>query len=404
MKNIKFICYGLIVALSAFFSCSEMDDTYMEFVKDGEIQYSKRVDSVAVYSGKNRIKLSFVNLGPKVAKVKIYWNHKAESFEAPVESTDGRLDVIIPDLAEGVYSFDIYTFDKLGNISVPHTVIGKAYGESYNNTLRLREIEISNIDKNDIASVDWFTSPSGAISTEVKYVDNMEADQTVYVPSDEGITYLPDYVEGRLITYRTLFLPEENAIDTFYSETSTRKIIKVPMLVDKSLFANVKITGDDWEAHGGNSSWNIERAWDNIYYVENPLFHATRTGFPSYITIDIGTLTKLTHMKMWSRVSGKFDRGHIKEFELYGRADAPDLNDDSLAGWTKIMNGVSVKPSGLPLGQTNEEDRALLEAGEDFQFDPNAEPVRYIRMKVLDNWGTDTYWYIGEINLWGFEQ
>lgn len=403
MKNLKHICFCLVVALTTLSSCSDMEDTYMDFAKDGEIVYPEKVDSVAVYAGKNRLKLSFVDLNLKVTDVKIYWNHKADSLEVPVTSNDGSLDVIVPNLPGGAYSFDIYTFDKFGNISVPHIVIGNVYGENYNKTLRARIIENTNIKK-DTALIGWFTSSAGAISTEVKYTDNEDVDHIVYVPSSESLTHLPNFVSGRSITYRTLFLPVPTAIDTFYTEPVNREINQLPMLVDKSKFANVKITGDRWDQHGGHPEWNIERAWDDIFYVEHPLFHATRTGFPAHITIDIGTLTKLTHMKMWTRVSGKFDLGHIKEFELYGRADAPDLEDDSLDGWTKILDGESIKPSGLPLGETDAEDLAYLAAGEDFQFDPDAEPVRYIRMKVLDSWGTDTYWYIGEINLWGFEQ
>lgn len=408
MKNIKYIWVGLVLAIGTVFSCTEMDDNYSEFTKSGEIIYSKKVDSVAVYPGKNRVKMSFVNLGPRVAKVKIFWNLKSQFIEAAVPATNRNLDVIVPNLIEGTYSFDLITFDASGNQSVTTTVIGNVYGDSYANTLRGRTATATNIAKGT-ATVNWSVSPPGAIATEVKYVDNAGAAKVVYAPFNTNTISLAKYKSGNSFTFRTLFLPEPKAIDTFYTAPVSQQIVQLPALVDKSKFANVKIVGDHWAAHTPNGgTWNIERAWDGITGDENILFHATRkTTWPHYITIDIGTLTKLTSMKMFTRPSAKFNLGHIKKFAIYGRADAPNLNDASLAGWTKILDGESIKPSGLPVGQTNAADLALIAAGEDSQFFPDAAPVRYIRIEVQDNWGigaTDTYWYISELNLFGFEQ
>lgn len=408
MKNIRYIYYCLIVAVCAFFSCSDMDDNLQEFVKGGEINYTKRADSVAVYPGEERVKLSFVGLGSKVNKVKIYWNHKSASMEVPVTSTNGRMDVIIPDLAEGGYSFDIYTYDKSGNISIPQTVIGNVYGGNYNSTLRVRTIKGSNV-KRGVGLINWFTSPSGAISDEIKYTDNTGVDRVVYAPASEGVASLPNFESGLTITYRTLFLPEPHAIDTFYTESVSREVIRVPALLDRTKFANVKLPGDRWFAHNNNfGDWQIEKAWDGI--TDNPsiLFHATRTGFPATVTIDLGVLNELTSMKVWGRTAAAdlFNKGNLKEFEIYGRADAPDLNDGSMTGWTKIMTASSQKPSGLPIGQNTAEDLAFAKAGEEFLFDANAPAVRYIRINVLDSWGppADNYWYFTELAFWGYEQ
>lgn len=407
MKNIKYIGAGLVLAICTFFSCSDMDDNYAEFVKEGEITYSKKVDSVAVYAGKNRVKISFVNLGPRVAKVKVFWNLKSQSVEAATAPASRNLDVIIPDLAEGTYSFDLFTFDKSGNQSVGTTVIGNVYGEGYSNTLRERAIEGTNIAKG-VGSVTWLTSPAGSIATEIKYTDNTGAAKTVYTPARESLSSLPRFKSGNSISYRTLFLPEPNAIDTFYTSALTRKIIQVPALLDRTKFANVKLPGDRWQAHTGNANWNIERAWDGI--TDNPgvLFHATRTGFPATVTIDLGELNELTSMKLWGRTAAAdlFNKGNLKEFEIYGRAEAPVLTDGSMTGWTKIMTASSDKPSGLPVGQNTPADLAFALAGEEFLFDEDAPPVRYIRIKVLDSWGppADNYWYFTELAFYGFEQ
>jgi hypothetical protein len=384
-----------------------MDDSYAEFVKDGEITYSKKVDSLAVYAGKNRVKISFVNLGPRVTKVKIFWNLKSQSLELPVPAANRNLNVIIPDLAEGTYSFDVITYDNSGNVSVGTTLIGNVYGEGYSNTLRVRAVQGANVIK-EMGSVSWLTAPAGALATEIKYTDIAEVAKVIYAPFNQSLTVLPNFKEGRAITYRTQFLPEPNAIDTFYTAALTRTIVQVPVRLDRTLFANVKLPNDKWQPNGGNPNWVLEKAWDGITNNDGVLFHAARTNFPATVTIDLGKLNKLTSMKVWGRTAAAdlFNKGNLKEFEVYGRATAPVLTDGTMTGWTKIMTGRSAKPSGSALGTHTPADLAYAQAGEEYFFNANAPAVRYIRLNVLDSWGppADNYWYFTELAFWGYEQ
>src|SRR5688500_8741707 len=147
MKLNKLKYWNLVIAMLAFCSCSKMDDTYKEFIKEGEITYAKAADSAIVRAGKNRVEIMLTGLDPRVSKIKVYWNNKTKSHEASVTSSNGKLNVIIPALEEGAYSFDIYTFDKAGNSSIPKTVIGNVYGDNYSNTLRERGIQYTNVIK-----------------------------------------------------------------------------------------------------------------------------------------------------------------------------------------------------------------------------------------------------------------
>jgi hypothetical protein len=63
----------LILFLLGFMSCSDMDETYRHFWERGEKQYPAPADSLQVYSGKNRVGLSWIIYGdPNVDKVKIF--------------------------------------------------------------------------------------------------------------------------------------------------------------------------------------------------------------------------------------------------------------------------------------------------------------------------------------------
>ena len=155
-------------------------------------------------------------------------------------SSSGKLNVIIPALQEGAYSFDIYTFDKAGNSSIPKTVIGNVYGDNYSNTLRERGIQYTNVIRG-VGTIQWLASSTGVISTEVAYVDSNGVNMLIYTPANVNVTMLPAFKEGRNVTYRTLFLPEPGAIDTFFTPAITRTVVQIPVLLDRTLFANVKV-------------------------------------------------------------------------------------------------------------------------------------------------------------------
>src|SRR3546814_14883140 len=76
--------------------------------------------------------------------------------------------------------------------------------------------------------------------------------------------------------------------------------------------------------------------------------------------------------------------------------------DDS---WVLLGAFESVKPSGSPEGEMTSEDLNYILAGEDFQFEEDAPPVRFIRFKTTSNWdarGRD-YANIGEVTFWTYE-
>jgi hypothetical protein len=67
--------YYTCQAITAIFftcllACSKMDDTYDDFIKDGEIVYVGRVDSARAYPGNNRMDLSMLlTADPRISKV-----------------------------------------------------------------------------------------------------------------------------------------------------------------------------------------------------------------------------------------------------------------------------------------------------------------------------------------------
>ncbi len=119
-KRINYLLLITTLFLSLL-SCGDMDETYRHFWNHGEKVYPAPADSLKLFSGKNRVAMSWIIKGdPNVKKAKIYWNNNTDSLVVPLQST-GKIDslyLLINDLAEGTYSFDVFTFNGNGDKSV----------------------------------------------------------------------------------------------------------------------------------------------------------------------------------------------------------------------------------------------------------------------------------------------
>lgn len=175
--------------------------------------------------------------------------------------------------------------------------------------------------------------------------------------------------------------------------------------LDKSKFGNSDFPGDSphFAANSRSGMWDNElQNWPKVYLTDpaNPGQHT--------VTIDTGVLTKMSRIKIWDYpeyiTSGNFNRsyyniGNLKDFEIWGSTTAPI--DGSLTGWTRLGRYHAVKPSGLPFGQQTSEDYNTALAGFSWDFDVNAPPVRYIKIKSLSNWQGLGTLAIGEIKIYG---
>jgi hypothetical protein len=88
-----------------------------------------------------------------------------------------------------------------------------------------------------------------------------------------------------------------------------------------------------------------------------------------------------------------------RRFEIWGANDAGNLADWDV--WTRLMECESIKPSGLPLGQLSNEDKALVNVGEFFACPPGVPAVRYLRVRVLENWSGGYNFNFMEIDVYG---
>ena len=285
-KNRSKIFFGILLTLIvvSFIQCAKMDDAYEKFWKDGERVYPAPVDTVTVHPGENRILMRIVpSIDPNVIEGRVFWNFKADSVVFPIESNraSDTLSVLLENMEERSYTFTVVTYDKKGNHSMPYDVIGNSYGPIYQESLLTRLLQSAEY-KNGILTVNWGdNSEPTALDSEILYTDTSGNVKTEKVPRDQKKSTEDDFDFGadKTIKYRTFYLPEPLAIDTFYTDFQKFRV--------KGPVAN--IPRDMWSASA--SSFNDEfndpsKAIDDI---DNTFwFNAPNTSFPHSITIDMG--------------------------------------------------------------------------------------------------------------------
>jgi len=390
------LCIVFLVLLS---SCSKMNDIQDKYLKRGETIYVGKPDSVKILAGKGRVKIRYWVSDPKAAKLAVYWLSRTDSviIDIPAHLANDSMEFIIPNLPEYNYTFELVTMNKdFKNRSVTLQKSGSSYGAMYQSTLVDRAVSYSRRRLySTYLETQWLGSIENSIGCQLVYVNTYGGTVKRFVPTIETTTLITDLVGG--VNYRTLYLPTPTAIDTFYTDFKPMPIEQNPELVmDKSKFRQWNPTGIPYSDLG--SSYAITNLWNNSTAT---WFITPITAYPFSFTFDMGQTVKIRRFVQWQRLTNTvvYRNQNVKKWQLWGSA-SPNVTD-SYIGWVYLGEFVSIKPSGLPLGQESAADIAYATAGESFNVDPNAPPVRYIRFVAEASWdGVKTIVTVGEMTFY----
>lgn len=413
MKRINYGIYGLVIvaAISCFFSCTKQDETYKQFLEGGEIVYVEKADSLRAYSGQNRVKLSWViSADPDVTYARVFWNNGADSMEVPITRTTGRdkIEVILDNLAEGSYTFDVYNYDDAGNSSIKTDVFAPVYGDNYTASLFNRVLR-GVVYGGDNLELTWYGADNTDVGTEVTYTDVSDVQRKVTVLPGDSIFWLVDYKPNTPFEYVTSYKPDSTAIDTFYTEATT---VEVQMQhrenidLDKSLFSELALPGDGEKQD--IVGMQLSNLWSGVLAGNQEVgaWYRTKNGsiFPLHFQFDLGVAAKLNSFTMWQRGTLSehnlvYNNANVKTWEIWGSNNpAPDGSFD---GWVKLLDCEAHKPSGAPVGTLTPEDIAYAQAGDEFEIPADMPSVRYIRLNILGIYGSQTAMFISEVSLNG---
>ncbi len=221
MKNLLFI---ILIGL-AVYSCKEIQSTYKDFIEE-EVTYPAKIVNLTSRGGKNRVQLSWDPFDdPRVSDIVIYWNGKRDSLKVGIQGTpmEQKKEINVEDLSQGLYTFTAVSIDKFGNSSVETNALGRAYGNSYQNSLYNRVI--SSIDRDSVTQTVRITfgEPSSGdyIYTILGYTNDEGNLRERKIGFDINEVEVGPLSGQSVLTSQSFYMPEPTAIDTFYTEMDT---------------------------------------------------------------------------------------------------------------------------------------------------------------------------------------
>lgn len=168
--------------------------------------------------------------------------------------------------------------------------------------------------------------------------------------------------------------------------------------IDRTKMKCLKLPSDAPNAYGGVEENLFD---DDLYtYFHSPAGYGK---WPLFLTIDLGATVKLSRFKAYERSLADlhfiFGHGNPRVFEVYGKNEYKTMED--MSTWDKITDCVAVKPSGLPIGQYNDDDVAAIGNGDEFLIDSDIPAYRYIRFKFIETWSKGDFVHWMELKFYG---
>jgi len=241
MKKIKYIIPIIIAVLLISISCTDTFEVHDKYLEGGEIIYTSKVDSLETHGGNNRLKITgYLTNGFAVNEIIVYWNKGENSQTFPYTKTANNntdfVELVVEDLEEQSYEFEVYSKDEEGNRSIKITTFGTVYGELFRSNLEARAINSFSLNADGDATLDFKPSSDLTRGTEVEFT-NLSGETTISVlAADVSDLILEQLDILEPIKYRSFYVPtpanedgNETAIDEFLSDW---KVYEVPAIFE----------------------------------------------------------------------------------------------------------------------------------------------------------------------------
>jgi len=373
MKNI-YCSLFVIACLSALVSCGDMMDIHQDYIKGGENVYAPKPDSIAFLSGNGRILFRYwLYNSPNVSSVDVYWNSGADSLIIPVTPTTGldSSDVLLESMAEKSYTFDVRTTDKYGNSSLIMTDFGTSYGTTFESSLFQRKVKSVSIE-DQVGHILWYSAAENLVENQIRYKTN-DGTMVVRLSASDNEIICPGAKGGSFFEYRSLYIPEEGAIDTFALEWEQYEN-PFPSTYEYDKSAWEVIAYSDQQADDGGGAGTILDGDFSTYWHSS--YSDGAAPLPHWVIIDLKSAKDIYQIDTWR--AGNTDANTIQ----YWTSDNPDSDDSS---WVKIAEGVFSS------------DGDLLSLN---PADSGVTTKRYLKL-VLPDSNRVTYTSISEISIYG---
>lgn len=357
-------------------SCEDFMDIHKKYIEGGEIIYAPKPDTLFFVPGKERIQFNCHTYNaPNVKSVDVYWNEGLDSLIIPVTlgSSYDSISVILDNMQEKSYTFTVRTTDNFGHKSLFLTNFGASYGASYQATLNDRRIKnLSLSDKG--GTIDWYSAPEGLVRNEIRYTRKDGTQTVISMESNLYTVSCPDVKTGTSFEYRSLYIPEEQAIDTFATAWCTYDEAFPSSYKYDTEGWNVLACSDETASDGGGMASLIDGDLNTYWHSQ---WEGGDAPLPHWAVIDMVSSKKISGLEVFRRAGNK----DAKTIQFFVN-DNPDAADGH---WTKIAEGTF-----------GDEDGITVSVPESI----NTNKGRYLKL-VLPDSNREPYISLAEVRVYG---
>jgi len=380
LQNFKFL--NLVLASSLIYiSCSDMDSIHDEYL-NGEIIYAGKLDTLKIRPGYYRAQLEgYTQFLGTSNQITIEYEDQIISY--PIEENLSDIfSVIIEDLEEGSYEFNVYTQDPNGNLSVSQTVAGNVIGDEFISDQNPREV------------LDYSFQPDG---NYVNFYGNAESEFVIYTLIDyeneenEIITDTLFYEDNRvkLINLKPLGSMITTSviqsglfgIDSIALEPLEYTLPDLPYTeINKDFIRLVNMPSDNPGTYNGADPEQYLFDGDG-FSTANAVntYHSGPNSIPHHFTVDLGVKTDLRKVKLNLVDPTLNSDNNPTEIQIWGRdniafSQTPSGTESEFisVGWQLLYEG---------------EIDGLNENSHSFIIPPASSQMRYIRYRVTGSVG-----------------
>ncbi len=385
--------FSFLILLITALACSEMDSNYEQYLR-GEKIYAGKLDSLEVFSGYKRVKITGMTrfLGNSKECI-VEWEDHSKTF--PIEKTENeRFEMIIDSLQERTYEFKVYTKDTNGNKSVLQIARGRAVGDIFKSTQSTRRVIGIDVTDGD-ATVKWADKAESeyVIFTELSYENNKNEVTQVVVNPDDLTTPLTNWKPLGKMEIVSVIQSGIMGFDSIYLEKVVSELPAPPFdQLNKGLFSLVRMSDDNpGTSYGadpvkylfdGDGSWSGSDVHG---------YHSGENAIPHHFTIDLGVTAQIRKCRLDLRDPKNFAGNNPTEVELWGIMDITNAETSSSSASEFEAKGWKLLYRGSVDGENNQS----------VEFDvPTGPDVRYLRYRVTRTVGGKGA-QLTEMTFWG---
>lgn len=325
MKNInmyKLQFLTVLTGLMVIISCRKMDTGYKDFLVLGGKVYPGKALNAKAHGGNNRIKISWPRgVDPNLTKAVIFWNNYADSVVVPIAADVADVSYTFENLEERIYTYTIRTYDDKGNASVPVELTGRSYGRKYETSLLNRSVNSAQNEANGDVSIHWGpVDPSaGLYAMDVQYRNNVDQLVTKRFSTDDLVSILADYKRNTTFKYRSMYLPDTLAIDTFFTAYEEKAVDLMRKFDKTGWLAEADATETTNQVLYGPAKIidnNITTFWHSPWTQVRP--------FPHWVSVDMKKNYTVTEVELTCRQGNRLG---ITKFTIQGRLEGQSWTD-----------------------------------------------------------------------------